>query len=202
MHAVERFIEASELFAIRTKRPHYDVLMWVMLATGAWSVTPSPPTNPESLPPEERDLLGEAAKHPHFTSKQVREWIEHLEDRRMDQEFLVVGLVRFVERRLEDLSEDRTRGTVHGRQMIAVLEELQSDPIKAAESMEQFNRESNSSTHHFSPEDIPRMIESAERWAKPVTLEEMRDNRVALETWRELAVPLLDDLTRGGIPRQ
>jgi hypothetical protein len=195
--AIEQFVEIAEEYARRTGGPHFDIPLWVMAATGGmFYITATPPRDPHTLPEEEKDLLGLAAQHPHFTSEQIRGWLEHLaNDRRMDEEFLIIGLVRFIEYRLDDIFENQARGVERARKVPDAIADASLDPLATAEMLEEVIQTRAPGRPEYTADQLPSIIEMFDQLAAAPSLEKLRQNRVALETWRELSVPLLSELS-------
>lgn len=121
------------------------------------------------------------------------QWLRHLVDVvHLNEEFLVIGIVRYIENFLEDqiATQSATRRTM--REERELQRDRLLDPHERRKSADNINR--------MLPLEVPRMHpdnllgeldEMYERFSPPATPERMRMEVRRLHLWRELAVPLV-----------
>lgn len=183
---IDQFLETSREFARKRGEPHFDIPLWVMGSTGGIRYV-----EPVGGPDEARERFARGEEPTLYTDEQLRDWLTSLvEQRHMEEDFLVVGLMRYIEMQLEALAEDSARGKARARRVKGFLEGVSADPVRAADMVEEFNRQRPPNAPSASVDDLPNVIKAFEDLGTPSTIERLRDYHEALEVWRELTAPL------------
>jgi len=190
---IDQFIESLEEWSKRTRTPNWgwasEVLLWT---GGAWREKPVEAVDPKTVPEGRRKPLSVVEKYGHFTLEQVRTDLEGLVDLvHVQEDFLIVSLVHALERQLEGLSEEYAKGLRRRRQFAEHIESILGDPALLEFYLRQMNEQREEGQDPATEATVISMAERFRQWSVP-SLEEQRDRRTDLETWRTVTAPLLD----------
>jgi hypothetical protein len=147
------------------------------------------PTTGRVAPPPtgERDKRTVGQVEGHNELEQLLDRLHVLiESRGLDEAFLVVAFVRAIEEELEGLVDTNAPGMARTSALADRFERLATDPDR----LMVWNR-NKAGDDPLTAGDAFSMAQHARRMATP-SVEELRDRREALQSWRELTRPVVD----------
>ncbi len=105
-HLIDQFCEAAREWGRRTGEPEYGIAAWVMGFTGGdLQYEGVGAVDPSAVPEHDRERLTPRQLLGHPTNDQMRDWLTRLVNQLfMDEDFLIVSLIRAVEDKLETWS--------------------------------------------------------------------------------------------------
>jgi hypothetical protein len=190
---IDQFVGALEEWARRTGTPGDawagTVLLWTggsvrHKRVGAVDLT--------TIPKEQRASLTLGQVHGHLTVDQMHQDLRDLVGRvHMDEEFLVVSLIQAIERKMENLSEEYAKGLRKRREEAGRIEAILNDPAQLKAYLQQSTEDLNEGDEAASEATLIRAAEHFRRWSVS-SLQEQRDRRVELDTWRAVSAPIVD----------
>ena len=192
---VNQFCDASHEWSRQTGQPQFAIPWYVMFFTGGHAfVERVGAVDPATLPEARRKRMTQVEIHGHHTIEQMEEWLQKMVDEwQVSAEFLIVSLVRIIEGRFEDRSENYAQGIANRRGFVEYLESIAADSEKQREYLAR-DRE-----HPITEADFEVSIQRARKNAMP-TLEEQREHRLIYDVWKTVTAPILEkeNLDRAG----
>jgi hypothetical protein len=127
----------------------------------------------------------------------LRDWLTHLVvEQRMLESFLITGLVRHIEERLEEFVEDANTSPTRTRDDHAAQAARAADPRQAAAMAKELNAARRAmglpDYEDITVAEVPVLVDQLyARYTNRATPEQLERQRTLLHAWRDVVVPIL-----------
>ncbi len=193
---IDQLCEATAEWSKRSGREVNSLTWHVMMVTGGFGHYDTvDKVDIATVPPEQRAKLTGRQEGGYYTLAQMKNWLERMNDQMMmAEDFIVVSIIREIERTYERESETYAKQIGMMRQVAEGLKGKMVDPSQRAafiRKMDEASQQDGSPPDSFDESEMQNLITSFEHSSIP-SLNDQKERQVALDSWRAVTAPILD----------